>query len=96
MTGHTLTLSSAGFPWPQPRRRGLPRVQVSVLQTLRGRQAGGQLAGGGSCVCTRQGAATRGCCVFAFHPSSRAQLQQAVFLGGCLTHFASEKVKLKT
>ncbi|XP_061067253.1 cystin-1 isoform X1 [Eubalaena glacialis] len=62
MTHHTLILSSAGFPRPQPRRHGLPGVQM--CPTYREWQASCWL---GACVCTRPGAATRGCCVFAFH-----------------------------
>ena len=62
MTHHTLILSSAGFPRPQPRRHGLPGVQM--CPTEQEWQASCWL---GACVCTRPGAATRGRCVFAFH-----------------------------
>lgn len=42
MTCHTLALSSARFPWPQPRRHSLPGAgQKSVLLTRTGMQAAG-------------------------------------------------------
>lgn len=42
MTCHTLALSSAQFPWPQPRRHSLPGAgQKSVLLTRTGMQAAG-------------------------------------------------------
>ena len=79
MTHHTLTLSSVQFPWPQPRCHSLPGVgQKSVLPTRRGRQAGSWLEAA-ACICTQPGASTRGCCVFALHPSSCEASTSCIF-----------------
>ena len=95
MTHHTLALSSARFPWPQPRRHSLPGVgQKSVLLTRRGRQ----LAGGGSLRLHSAWSGHQGllclCCssklLRSFHQLDLLGDPGWVKLGGCLMRFASK------